>query len=109
MGDDLYCTNNFFLNYGHEMKATNSILIKMNQIGTITETLETIKLANKYKMKIIISHRSGDTEESFISDLAVAVRADYIKAGSLSRSERLIKYNRLLEIEINFKNNKNFF
>ncbi|HMB66249.1 MAG TPA: phosphopyruvate hydratase, partial [Patescibacteria group bacterium] len=79
-------------------------LIKPNQVGTLTETMECIKLAQKHNYKIMVSHRSGETCESFIADLAVAVRAEYIKSGSLSRSERLVKYNRLMEIEEELQN-----
>jgi enolase len=78
-----------------------AILIKVNQIGTLTETLEAIKLAQKHKYKVVISHRSGETNDDFIADLAVAVNADYAKMGSLSRGERLAKYNRLMKIEDN--------
>ena len=77
----------------------NAILIKPNQIGTVTETIQTIKLAQKNNYKIIISHRSGETHDDFIADLAVAVSAEYIKSGAPARSERLAKYNRLLKIE----------
>jgi enolase len=80
-------------------KIANAVLIKPNQIGTLTETIEAIKLAQKNKYKVIVSHRSGETADSFIADLAYAIGADYIKTGSLSRGERLAKYNRLLEIE----------
>ena len=79
------------------------MLIKPNQIGTLTETVAAIKLAQKYGYQVVISHRSGETLDDFIADLAVAVSADYIKAGSLSRGERLAKYNRLLEIEKELK------
>lgn len=99
VGDDLYCTNIKFLKKGINTKATNSIIIKPNQIGTLTETLNVVDLAKKNKMKIIVSHRSGDSEDDFIADLAVGVCADYLKAGSFARSERVAKYNRLLEIE----------
>ena len=80
-------------------KAANAVLIKPNQVGTITETMECIKLAQKHNLKTMASHRSGDTCDDFISDLAVAAQTDYIKSGSLSRGERLAKYNRLMEIE----------
>jgi enolase len=99
VGDDFFATNIKRLKKGIEQKCANAILIKLNQIGTLTETIECIKLAQKNNYKIIISHRSGETNDDFIADLAVAVRADYIKAGSLSRGERLAKYNRLMEIE----------
>ncbi len=99
VGDDLFTTNPQRLQRGIEMGVANSILIKPNQIGTLTETLETIKLAKQNNYKVIISHRSGETCDTFIADLAVGVNADYIKTGSLSRSERVVKYNRLMEIE----------
>lgn len=99
IGDDFYVTNPQRIRKGIEMKATNSVLIKMNQIGTISETLESISIAQKAKQKIVISHRSGETSDYTIADLAVGVNAEYIKTGAPSRSERLVKYNRLLEIE----------
>ncbi len=99
IGDDLFTTNTDRLRMGLKEKAANAILIKPNQIGTLTETIECIKLAQKHNYKIMISHRSGETCDDFIADLAVAVGADYIKAGSLSRGERVAKYNRLMEIE----------
>ncbi|MEK7166895.1 MAG: phosphopyruvate hydratase [Patescibacteria group bacterium] len=103
VGDDFFATNIDRLKKGIKQKCANAILIKLNQIGTLTETIECIKLAKKNNYKIIISHRSGETCDDFIADLAVAVNADYIKAGSLSRGERLSKYNRLMEIEEMFK------
>ena len=99
IGDDLFTTNVERLSRGIREKAANTILIKLNQIGTPSETMDCIKLAQKYNYKIIISHRSGETCDDFIADLAVAVGADYIKAGSSARGERLAKYNRLMEIE----------
>jgi len=99
IGDDLFVTNTARLRKGIKEKVANAILIKVNQVGTLTETIECIKLAQKHKYKIMISHRSGETSDDFIADLAVAVGAEYIKSGSLSRSERLAKYNRLMEIE----------
>jgi enolase len=99
VGDDLFVTNVKFLQKGIEEKAANAILIKVNQIGTLTETLETIALAKKNNYATIISHRSGETEDTTIADLSVATSAGQIKTGSLSRSERVAKYNRLLEIE----------
>jgi enolase len=99
IGDDLFTTNIHRLRKGLKERAANSILIKPNQVGTLTETVECIKLAQKHNYKIMISHRSGETCDDFIADLAVACRAEYIKSGSLSRSERLAKYNRLMEIE----------
>jgi enolase len=99
VGDDLFVTNVKFLQKGIELDAANSILIKVNQIGTLTETLDTIELAKKFNMTCVISHRSGETEDSFIADLAVATNAGQIKTGSLSRSDRIAKYNQLLRIE----------
>jgi len=99
VGDDLFVTNKERLLEGIQSKAANAILIKPNQIGTLTETLEVIDLAHKSGFKTIISHRSGDSEDTFIADLAVATNANQIKTGSLTRSERVAKYNRLLRIE----------
>ena len=99
VGDDLFVTNKERLMKGINMKAANTILIKPNQIGTLTETLEVINLAQRNNYKTIISHRSGDSEDTFIADLAVATNSSQIKTGSLARSERVAKYNRLLRIE----------
>ena len=99
IGDDFYVTNPERIEKGIAMNATNAILIKMNQIGTMSETMESIALGKQNNQKIVISHRSGETCDTTISDLAVAVNAEYIKTGAPSRSERLAKYNRLLEIE----------
>lgn len=99
VGDDLFTTNIERLKKGIEMKAANAIIIKPNQIGTLTETIDCVKLAKKAQYKIICSHRSGETNDTFIADLAVAVGADFIKAGAPSRGERVAKYNRLMEIE----------
>jgi enolase len=99
VGDDLFVTNATRLREGIEKKAANAILIKLNQIGTLTETLETIDLGTRNGYKSIISHRSGETEDTTIADLAVATRAGQIKTGSLCRSERVAKYNQLLRIE----------
>lgn len=99
VGDDIFVTNSKFLQRGIHDKVANSILIKVNQIGTLSETLDAIKLAQNNHYKTVISHRSGETEDTFIADLAVAVSSKQIKTGSLSRSERIAKYNRLLEIE----------
>lgn len=98
-GDDLFATNSNRLRQGLKEKAANAIIIKPNQAGTLSETMDCIKLAQNHNYKIIVSHRSGETNDDFIVDLAVACGADYLKAGSLSRGERLAKYNRLLEIE----------
>ena len=99
VGDDLFVTNTRFLQKGIDTGAGNAILIKVNQIGTLTETLDTIELAKTNNMTCVISHRSGETEDSFIADLAVATNAGQIKTGSLSRSDRIAKYNQLLRIE----------
>jgi len=98
VGDDLFVTNKERLARGIEKKIANSILIKLNQIGSLTETLDTIRLASTAGYTSIISHRSGETEDSFIADLAVATNAGQIKTGSLSRSDRIAKYNQLLRI-----------
>lgn len=103
VGDDLFVTNYNLLQNGINNKIANAILIKPNQIGTISETLNTIKLAKDNDYNFIISHRSGDTEDTFIADLSVLVDAKQIKTGSVSRSERTCKYNRLLEIEDKLK------
>lgn len=99
IGDDLLVTNAKRLQKAIEHKSCNSVLIKVNQIGSLSETFDCIALAKKHKMRTVISHRSGETTDDFISDLAVGIGADYIKAGSLSRGERICKYNRLLKIE----------
>ena len=99
VGDDLFVTNKERLKLGVKESAANSILIKPNQIGTLTETLETIRVAQKHGIKTIISHRSGETEDTTIADLAVAVNAGQIKTGAPCRTERVAKYNRLLQIE----------
>jgi enolase len=99
VGDDLFVTNVEFLQKGIDTGAANAILIKVNQIGTLTETLDAIELAKTNNMTAVISHRSGETEDSFIADLAVATNAGQIKTGSLSRSDRIAKYNQLLRIE----------
>jgi enolase len=99
VGDDLFVTNPTRLKRGLEEKIANSILVKLNQIGSLSETLETVDLATRNGYTSIISHRSGETEDTTIADLAVATRAGQIKTGSLCRSERVAKYNRLLRIE----------
>ena len=103
VGDDYFVTNKEFLRKGIEMGAGNAVLLKANQIGTITEMIETIMLAKRNNYKMVISHRSGETMDTFISDLAVGLAIPYIKAGSLSRGERIAKYNRLVTIEENLK------
>ncbi len=104
VGDDLFATNLKRLKKGIEEKSANAVLVKLNQIGTVSETLDVIELAHKKGFKTIISHRSGDSEDTFIADLAVATNSSQIKAGSLARSERVSKYNRLLRIEENLGN-----
>jgi len=99
VGDDLFVTNTKRLSKGIKENAANAILIKPNQIGTLTETIKVINLAHKNNYKTIISHRSGETEDTFIADLAVGTNSSQIKTGSLTRSERVAKYNRLLRIE----------
>ncbi len=107
VGDDLYVTNLSRLKKGFLNSSSNSILIKLNQIGTVTETLEVIKFAQRIGFSTIISHRSGDSEDTFISDLAVGTNSNQIKTGSLARSERVSKYNQLIRIEekLNLKSN----
>ncbi len=99
VGDDLFVTNVKRLQQGIDRGVANAILIKLNQIGTLSETIDAIELAHANGYKTSISHRSGETGDTFIADLAVAVNSEFIKTGSLSRSERVEKYNRLLEIE----------
>jgi enolase len=99
VGDDVFVTNPEILAEGIENGIANSILIKLNQIGTLTETLDTIEMAKQSAYTTVVSHRSGETEDSFIADLAVGVNAGQIKTGSMSRSDRLAKYNQLLRIE----------
>jgi len=99
VGDDLFVTSPDRIARGIEEGCANAVLIKLNQIGTLTETLQAIEMAHRAGWRTIISHRSGETEDSFISDLSVAVGSGQIKTGSLSRSERICKYNRLLRIE----------
>ena len=99
VGDDLYVTNPTRLQKGIDLAAGNAILVKVNQIGTLTETMDAVSLAQRHGMKAIISHRSGETEDTFIADLAVATNAGQIKTGAPARSERVAKYNQLLRIE----------
>ena len=99
VGDDLFVTNVEYLARGIKSGCANAILIKPNQIGTLTETLQAIDLAKRHGYNAIMSHRSGETEDTTIADLAVATNCGQIKCGSLSRSERVAKYNRLLKIE----------
>ncbi len=104
MGDDFFVTNTQRLKKGIDGGMCNSILIKVNQIGTLTQTLETIKTAQQAGYTTVISHRSGETEDTSIADLAVATAAGQIKTGSLCRTDRVAKYNRLLNIEHYHKN-----
>jgi enolase len=99
VGDDIFVTNPTILGEGIRKGVANAILIKVNQIGTLTETLEAVELAKRAGYGTVISHRSGETEDTFIADLAVAVNAGQIKTGSLARGERTAKYNQLLRIE----------
>ena len=103
IGDDLLATNKKRLEEAIKKKACSAILIKPNQIGTIAETIEVIKIARQANFKIIVSHRSGETEDDFIADFAVGVGADYVKFGAPARGERVVKYNRLLQIEESLK------
>src|SRR5207302_9985528 len=99
VGDDLFVTNTQRLSRGISEKVANAILIKLNQIGTVTETIEAIEMARKARYASIISHRSGETEDTFIADLVVAMGTGQIKTGSASRTDRVAKYNQLLRIE----------
>jgi len=99
VGDDIYVTNTRFIARGIREKTTNSVLIKLNQIGTVTETIEAVRLCRKAGWGYVVSHRSGETEDTFLADFAVAMGGGQIKTGSICRSERIAKYNRLLEIE----------
>ncbi|MGD8755110.1 MAG: phosphopyruvate hydratase, partial [Desulfobacterales bacterium] len=99
VGDDIFVTNPKIFNKGIEQGIANSILIKLNQIGTVTETLDAIELAKQVGYTTVISHRSGETEDTFIADLVVGVNGGQIKTGSMSRSDRVAKYNQLIRIE----------
>ena len=99
VGDDLYVTNLERLKKGFLNMSSNAILIKLNQIGTVSETIEVIRFAHNIGYKTVISHRSGDSEDTFIADLAVGTNSNQIKTGSLARSERIAKYNQLIRIE----------
>ncbi len=105
VGDDLFVTNINRFKKGIDLGIANSILIKLNQIGTITETIQTIEMAKSKGYTTVISHRSGETEDTIISDFAVATNAGQIKTGSLSRTDRICKYNQLLRIEEELGNN----
>lgn len=100
VGDDLFVTNVERIKRGIDENVANTVLIKVNQIGSLSETIDAIMLARKHNYQIFISHRSGETADTFIADLAVAVNSEFIKTGSMSRSERVEKYNRLMEIEL---------
>ena len=99
VGDDLFVTNTKFLQKGIQLGAGNSILIKVNQIGSLTETLEAIEMAHRHNYTTVTSHRSGETEDATIADIAVATNSGQIKTGSLSRTDRMAKYNQLIRIE----------
>ena len=99
VGDDLFVTNTVFVERGIRKSSANAVLIKLNQIGTVTETVSTIEMCRRAGWNYIISHRSGETEDTFMADFAVAMGGGQIKTGSACRSERVAKYNRLLEIE----------
>ena len=99
VGDDLFVTQSKYLQMGIDKKAANAILLKANQVGSVTELFATIKLARDNGYNMIISHRSGETTDTFIADLAAGLKIPYIKTGSVSRGERIAKYNRLMEIE----------
>jgi enolase len=99
VGDDLFCTNTRYIKQGIDLGVANSVLIKVNQIGTLTETFAAIEMARRARYTSVVSHRSGETEDTTIADIAVATNALQIKTGSLSRSDRLAKYNQLLRIE----------
>jgi enolase len=108
VGDDLYVTNVNRLRQGIQTKASNSILIKLNQIGTLTETIEAIRMAQQAGWTAVVSHRSGETEDTTIADLAVALNTGQIKTGAPCRSERTAKYNRLLRIEEELKDSASY-
>ncbi|TAN59065.1 MAG: phosphopyruvate hydratase, partial [Rhodospirillales bacterium] len=99
VGDDIFVTNKEFVRRGIAEKSANAVLIKLNQIGTVSETIQTINLCREAGWRYVISHRSGETEDTFMADFAVAMGGGQIKTGSACRSERIAKYNRLLEIE----------
>ena len=108
VGDDLFVTNTKILKAGIKEEIANSILIKPNQIGTLTETLDAINVASKAGYSAVVSHRSGETEDTTIADIAVATASTQIKTGSLSRSDRLAKYNQLLRIEARLGDKANY-
>ncbi len=104
VGDDLFVTNVERIQKGITEKVANAVLIKLNQIGSLSETIDAIYLARKNGYKVSVSHRSGETSDTFIADLAAAVNSEFIKTGSMSRSERVEKYNRLMKIEMEVNN-----
>ncbi len=106
IGDDLLVTDEELIKEAINKKACNAVLIKLNQIGSLTETVQAIKTAQQANLKIAVSHRSGETVDDFVSDLAVAVNADYVKFGAVARGERVSKYNRIIEIERDWKNSQ---
>ena len=106
VGDDIFTTNIDLISKGIKMKAANAVLIKVNQIGTLTETMKAIELAQMNGLETVISHRSGETENTFISDLSVATNSGQIKTGSMSRSDRIAKFNQLIRIEEFFNSKK---
>lgn len=108
VGDDLFVTNISRLQMGVEKGIANSILIKLNQIGSVSETLDAINMAHENGMRSISSHRSGETEDTFIADLAVALNTGFIKTGSASRTDRIAKYNQLLRIQENLGANAKY-
>lgn len=108
VGDDLYVTNTKFIARGIQEKASNAVLIKLNQIGTVTETIDAIQMCQRAGWRYVISHRSGETEDAFMADFAVAMGGGQIKTGSACRSERIAKYNRLLVIEQELGQNVRF-
>ena len=108
VGDDLFATNLNLINKGIETGAANAVLIKPNQIGTLTETMDAIELAQSNGYETVISHRSGETEDTFIADFSVAMGMGQIKTGSISRSDRIAKYNQLLRIEEELKGSSSF-
>ncbi|MEM0121963.1 MAG: phosphopyruvate hydratase, partial [Saccharolobus sp.] len=103
VGDDIYTTNTKYLRKGIEKKSTKGVIVKPNQIGTITETFEFVDLAKSNSIKTVASHRSGETEDNFIAEFAVGISSDFIKTGAPARGERISKYNKLLEIENKFE------
>jgi enolase len=109
IGDDIFVTNKKIFTEGIKKQIANSILIKLNQIGTVTETIQTVETAQKAGYNTVISHRSGETEDSFIADFAVAMSAGQIKTGSLSRMDRIAKYNQLLRIEFRLQDSAEYW